>query len=89
MSIFAVVIVLYAIIFTRVRRRLMARVNSDQHRYSVTYGSQVELTQGQEQLKHAHDEILKGQKTVLGAGADDGKWRLSYEARYCTAEQVD
>lgn len=51
----------------------MARVNSNQHRYSVTYGSQVELTQGQEQLIHAHDEILKGQKTVLGAGVDDGK----------------
>lgn len=73
MSIFVVVIVLYSIIFTRVRRRLMARVNSNQHRYSVTYGSQVELTQGQEQLIHAHDEILKGQKTVLGAAVDDGK----------------
>ena len=51
----------------------MARVNSNQHRYSVTYGSQVELTQGQEQLIHVHDEILKGQKAVIGAGFDDGK----------------
>ena len=73
MSIFLAVIVLYIIIFTLVRRRLMARVNSNQHRYSVTYGSQVELTQGQEQLIHAHDEILKGQKPVVGTGPDDGK----------------
>lgn len=70
MSIFIVTIVLYTIIFTLVRRRLMARVNSNQHRYSVTYGSQVELTQGQEQLIHAHDEILKGQKSVLGNPED-------------------
>ena len=74
MSIFLVVIILYSIIFTVVRRRLMARVNSNQHHYSVTYGSQVELTQGQEQLIHAHDEILKGKKPGLGASPDDGKF---------------
>jgi hypothetical protein len=73
MSIFVVVIVLYSIIFTLVRRRLMARVSSNQHRYSVSYGSQVELTQGQEHLIHAHDNILKGQKSVFGAGPDGGK----------------
>lgn len=73
MSIFVVVIVLYSIIFTLVRRRLMARVSSNQHRYSVTYGSQVELTQGQEQLIHAHDDILKGQKTVLGTSPSGSK----------------
>lgn len=75
MSIFVVVIILYSIIFTLVRRRLMARVNSNQHRYSVTYGSQVELTQGQEQLIHAHDDILKGQNPVLGAGPGGSKCR--------------
>lgn len=80
MSIFIVTIVLYTIVFTLVRRRLVARANSNQHRYSVTYGSQVELTQGQEQLIHAHDEILKGQKSVLGANPEDSKCRRIYNS---------
>jgi hypothetical protein len=73
MSIFFIVIVLYSIIFTLVRRRLMARTRSNQHRYSVPYGPQVELTQFQKYLMHAQDDILKGQKSGLGVGPDSGK----------------
>ncbi|KAL1846679.1 hypothetical protein Daus18300_014167 [Diaporthe australafricana] len=51
----------------------MARISSNQHHYSVAYGSQVELTQGEEQLIHAHDDILKGQKPTLSAGLGGGQ----------------
>ncbi|KAI3398915.1 hypothetical protein diail_8238 [Diaporthe ilicicola] len=86
-TIFAITIVLYTIIFTLLRKRLMARVNGNQHRYSMAYGSQVELTQGEEQLIHAHDDILKEQKAVPSVGLVDGKCREAGHA--CMSTFID
>lgn len=72
MGIFIIVIVLYGIIFVRVRRRLSARKRSQQQRFTVTYTKAEEVSEVEQSLRHAHDEIIMGQQTVTGDGAYEG-----------------